>query len=84
VSEDAIAVIETNAHASKMIKLQIRISERVKGFVHVQTNPYHSYDTEKMVEDARSRSTDFLPVFKIGKRELSIENMSPYVRDLET
>jgi len=37
-----------------MVKLQYDISKHVTGFVHVQTNPYHSYDTEKMVKDARS------------------------------
>ncbi|ESZ96602.1 transaldolase [Sclerotinia borealis F-4128] len=36
-----------------MIKLQLAISSVVTGFVHVQTDPYHSYDTKTMVEDAR-------------------------------
>ncbi|KAL3418791.1 Transaldolase 2 [Phlyctema vagabunda] len=36
-----------------MVKLQYEISKVVTGFVHVQTNPYHSYDTEKTVKDAR-------------------------------
>ncbi|TVY33233.1 Transaldolase [Lachnellula occidentalis] len=36
-----------------MVKLQYEISKHVTGFVHIQTNPYHSYDTEKTVSDAR-------------------------------
>lgn len=36
-----------------MVKLQLEISHHVTGFVHVQTNPYHSYDTEKTVKGAR-------------------------------
>ncbi|KAA8569274.1 hypothetical protein EYC84_000935 [Monilinia fructicola] len=35
-----------------MVKLQLAIASVVTGFVHVQTNPYHSYDAKKMVEDA--------------------------------
>jgi len=36
-----------------MVKLQYEISKHVTGFVHIQTNSYHSYDTEKTVSDAR-------------------------------
>ncbi|TVY20868.1 Transaldolase [Lachnellula arida] len=36
-----------------MVKLQYEISKHVTGFVHIQTNPYHSYDTEKTVSDAQ-------------------------------
>ncbi|KAI9641932.1 hypothetical protein NHQ30_009801 [Ciborinia camelliae] len=36
-----------------MVKLQFEIASVVTGFVHVQTNPYHSYHTGKMVEDGR-------------------------------
>ncbi|TVY40379.1 Transaldolase [Lachnellula subtilissima] len=36
-----------------MVKLQYGISKHVTGFVHIQTNPYHSYDTEKTVSDAQ-------------------------------
>lgn len=39
---------------SQMVKLQFEISHHVTGFVHVQTNPYYSYDTEKTVKGARS------------------------------
>ncbi|CAD6444456.1 93cd2f4a-2b76-4ac1-8af5-373134889430 [Sclerotinia trifoliorum] len=35
-----------------MVKLQLAIAGVVTGFVHVQTNPYHSYDYEKMINDA--------------------------------
>ncbi|QSZ36571.1 hypothetical protein DSL72_006451 [Monilinia vaccinii-corymbosi] len=35
-----------------MVKLQLAIASVVTGFVHVQLNPYHSYDTKKMIEDA--------------------------------
>jgi transaldolase len=38
-----------------MARLQLEISDHVTGFVHVQTNPYHSYDTEKIVKGARSK-----------------------------
>jgi len=37
-----------------MVKLQLEISKHVTGFVHVQTNPYYSYDTEKTVKNAQS------------------------------
>ncbi|TVY86278.1 Transaldolase [Lachnellula willkommii] len=40
-----------------MVKLQYEISKHVTGFVHIQTNPYHSYDTEKTVSDAQSKSS---------------------------
>ena len=37
-----------------MVKLQLEISKHVTGFVHVQTNPYYSYDTMKTVKNAES------------------------------
>ncbi|PVH89033.1 transaldolase [Cadophora sp. DSE1049] len=36
-----------------MVSLQLEISRHVTGFVHVQTNPYYSYDTDKTVKNAR-------------------------------
>ncbi|KAF7889655.1 uncharacterized protein EAF02_002070 [Botrytis sinoallii] len=36
-----------------MVKLQFAIASVVTGFVHVQTNPYHSYGTEEMIQDSR-------------------------------
>ncbi|KAK0109988.1 hypothetical protein ONS95_002653 [Cadophora gregata] len=36
-----------------MVILQLKISHHVTGFVHVQTNPYYSYDTGKTVKNAR-------------------------------
>ncbi|KUJ23345.1 transaldolase [Mollisia scopiformis] len=36
-----------------MVNLQLAISHHVSGLVHVQTNPYYSYDTPKTVENAR-------------------------------
>ncbi|PBP28269.1 transaldolase [Diplocarpon rosae] len=36
-----------------MVSLQLEISRHVTGFVHVQTNPYYSYDTYKTVQSAR-------------------------------
>ena len=45
-----------NSCSCKMVMLQIDISRYVTGHVHVQTNPYHSYHTDKTVKDARSRS----------------------------
>lgn len=47
--------VEAHTFVSKMVKLQVQISQQIAGFVHVQTNPYHSYDTGKMVEDATSK-----------------------------
>ncbi|TVY27505.1 Transaldolase [Lachnellula hyalina] len=44
-----------------MVKLQYGISKHVTGFVHIQTNPYHSYDTEKTVSDAQR----IIQLFKI-------------------
>lgn len=37
-----------------MCKLQLEISRVVTGFVHIQTNPYYSYDAHKMVTNAKS------------------------------
>ncbi|KAH7336075.1 transaldolase [Rhexocercosporidium sp. MPI-PUGE-AT-0058] len=36
-----------------MVSLQLEISHHVTGFVHVQTNPYYSYDTETTIKNAR-------------------------------
>jgi len=36
-----------------MVILQLEMSRHVTGFVHVQTNPYYSYDTDKTVKNAR-------------------------------
>ncbi|ATZ53551.1 hypothetical protein BCIN_09g03850 [Botrytis cinerea B05.10] len=36
-----------------MVKLQLAIASVVTGFVHVQTNPYHSYGAEKMIQDGQ-------------------------------
>ncbi|KAG9238630.1 hypothetical protein BJ875DRAFT_23569 [Amylocarpus encephaloides] len=36
-----------------MIKLQLRIAPYVTGFVHIQTNPVHSYNTPKTIENAK-------------------------------
>ncbi|KAH7409507.1 transaldolase [Cadophora sp. MPI-SDFR-AT-0126] len=36
-----------------MVSLQLEVSYHVTGFVHVQTNPYYSYDTDKTVKNAR-------------------------------
>ncbi|KAG4433445.1 hypothetical protein IFR05_011071 [Cadophora sp. M221] len=36
-----------------MVSLQLEISHHVTGFVHVQTNPYYSYDMDKTVKNAR-------------------------------
>jgi len=38
-----------------MVKLQLEISRHVTGYVHVQTNPYHSYSTDSTVKDAQSK-----------------------------
>lgn len=47
-----------------MVKLQHDISQFVTGFVHVQTNPVYSFDTEKMVTNARSRFKTLFILFK--------------------
>ncbi len=39
-----------------MVKLQLEISKHVTGFVHVQINPYYSYDTVKTVKNAESKT----------------------------
>lgn len=44
-----------------MVKLQLEISRYVTGFVHVQTNTYFAYDTEKTVRNANR----IIEVFKI-------------------
>lgn len=49
---EGISVLELAVEIA-MIKLQLAISKKITGFVHIQTNPYHSYDTQKMIADAR-------------------------------
>ncbi|KAF4632516.1 hypothetical protein G7Y89_g5603 [Cudoniella acicularis] len=39
-----------------MVYLQLAIEKHISGFVHVQTNPYHSYDTDKMVSDSKRKA----------------------------
>lgn len=41
-----------------MVKLQLEISRYVTGFVHVQTNTYFAYDTEKTVRNANREQID--------------------------
>ncbi|CZT47778.1 related to transaldolase [Rhynchosporium secalis] len=36
-----------------MVRLQLNLSRFITGFVHVQINPYYSYDTERTVKNAR-------------------------------
>lgn len=43
-------------HCDQMVALQLEISRYVTGFVHVQTNPYDSFSTEKTLASARSES----------------------------
>ncbi|PQE05003.1 transaldolase protein [Rutstroemia sp. NJR-2017a BBW] len=38
------------------VEIALAISTVITGFVHVQTNPYHSYDTSKMVSDSKKRT----------------------------
>jgi len=40
-----------------MVRLQLEISKYVTGFVHVQTNPYYSYDTVRTVKNAESTAS---------------------------
>ncbi|CAL3964393.1 unnamed protein product [Diplocarpon coronariae] len=47
-----IAAVELAVEIA-MVSLQLEISRHVTGFVHVQTNPYYSYDTYKTVQSAR-------------------------------
>lgn len=42
-----------------MASFQLEISRHVTGFVHVQTNPYFSYDTDKTATNARSMLLPF-------------------------
>lgn len=42
-----------------MVLLQARIAAKITGRVHVQTNPFHSYDTGRTITDARRKSFSF-------------------------
>ena len=44
-----------------MVILQLEMSRHVTGFVHVQTNPYYSYDTDKTVKNARRMDPNTFP-----------------------
>ncbi|KAL3458573.1 hypothetical protein BJX64DRAFT_266440 [Aspergillus heterothallicus] len=35
-----------------MVKLALKISPHIRGYVHIQTNPYESYSTEKTIANA--------------------------------
>lgn len=37
-----------------MVKLAIKIAPHIHGHVHIQTNPYFSYSTEKTIVNALS------------------------------
>lgn len=37
-----------------MVKLAIKIAPHIRGHVHIQTNPYYSYSTEKTIVNALS------------------------------
>lgn len=36
----------------QMVRLAVAIAKHIRGSVHVQTNPYYSYSTEKTVINA--------------------------------
>jgi transaldolase len=48
----------TDFYFNKMVKLQLEMSKHITGFIHVQTNPYYSFDTEKTVKNAQSKLFD--------------------------
>lgn len=37
-----------------MVRLAIGMAQPIRGVVHVQTNPYYSYCTQKMIDNAFS------------------------------
>ncbi|KAF8864612.1 transaldolase [Acephala macrosclerotiorum] len=47
-----------------MVKLQLAISYHVSGFVHVQTNPCYSFDSQKTIVNARPNKTGIVQLFK--------------------
>lgn len=50
-----------------MVKLLLEPSKHANGFVHVQTNPYCSYDTQKTVKKAQSEYSYHI----VGSQEVS-------------
>jgi hypothetical protein len=40
-----------------MVKLQVEIFRVTRGIVHIQVNPYYSYDKEKIMANALSKSS---------------------------
>lgn len=62
-----------------MVKLQLEISHHITGFVHVQTNPYHSYDTQKTVKGARSKlgfcSLQLQLILNLGRNNSNIQTL---------
>ncbi|KAL4993725.1 hypothetical protein BDV10DRAFT_198094 [Aspergillus recurvatus] len=47
------------------VKLTLKIVPHIRGYVHVQTNPYYSYSTEKTVANAFSDSLTILGIVQI-------------------
>lgn len=47
-----------------MVRLALKIAPHIRGHVHVQTNPYHSYSTESTIVNALSMSAVSLPEFR--------------------
>lgn len=35
-----------------MVRLAVAMAKHIKGFVHVQTNPYYAYSSEKTIINA--------------------------------
>lgn len=53
-----------------MVKLALKIHPHITGHVHIQTNPYYSYSTEKTIVNAlRTSSLPTKPVLKTNKRK---------------
>ncbi|THD00433.1 hypothetical protein EYZ11_000160 [Aspergillus tanneri] len=46
--------VEELAVEVAMVRLALKIAPHIRGNVHVQTNPYYSYSTEKTIENALS------------------------------
>ncbi|PYH48833.1 transaldolase family protein [Aspergillus saccharolyticus JOP 1030-1] len=44
--------VEELAVEIAMIKLALKIAPHIKGYIHIQTNPYYSYSTEKTIVNA--------------------------------
>jgi transaldolase len=47
-----------------MVRLALRIAPHIGGRVHIQTNPYYSYSTEKTIVNALSMATVSLTEFR--------------------